>query len=82
MERNQIRERQLQGIAIAKAKGSYKGRKTGKKEDILAFLSKPKNKKAVELLKKGFKGTEVAKIVGVHLNTISKIKRVSMPNPI
>lgn len=82
MERNQIRERQLQGIAIAKAKGSYKGRKTGTKEDILAFLSKPKNKKAVELLKKGFKGTEVAKIVGVHLNTISKIKRVSMPNPI
>lgn len=78
MERNQIRERQLQGIAIAKARGSYKGRKTGTKEDVLTFLSKPKNKKAVELLKKGYKGTEVAKIVGVHLNTISKIKRVSM----
>ncbi len=82
MERNQIRERQLQGIAIAKAMGSYKGRKTGTKEDVLTFLSKPKNKKAVELLKKGYKGTEVAKIVGVHLNTISKIKRVSMPNPV
>lgn len=53
----------------------YKGRKTGTKEDTLTFLSKPKNKKAVELLKKGYKGTEVAKIVGVHLNTISKIKR-------
>jgi DNA invertase Pin-like site-specific DNA recombinase len=77
MERNQIRERQLQGIAIAKAKGSYKGRKTGTKEDVLTFLSKPKNKKAVELLKKGYKGTEVAKIVGVHLNTISKIKRTT-----
>ena len=77
MERNQIRERQLQGIAIAKARGSYKGRKTGTKEDVLTFLSKPKNKKAVELLKKGYKGTEVAKIVGVHLNTISKIKRVA-----
>jgi DNA invertase Pin-like site-specific DNA recombinase len=82
MERNQIRERQLQGIAIAKALGSYKGRKTGTMEDVLTFLSKPKNKKAVELLKKGYKGTEVAKIVGVHLNTISKIKRVSMPNSV
>jgi len=75
MERNQIRERQLQGISIAKARGAYKGRKSGTKEDVLAFLSKPKNKKAVELLKKGYKGTEVAKIVGVNLNTISKIKR-------
>lgn len=75
MERNQIRERQLQGITIAKARGAYKGRKRGTKEDTLTFLSKPKNKKAGELLKKGYKGTEVAKIVGVHLNTVSKIKR-------
>lgn len=79
MERNQIRERQLQGIAIAKALGSYKGRKTGTKEDVLTFLSKPKNKKAVELLKKGYKGTEVAKIVGVHINTISKIRKFATP---
>ncbi len=43
MERNQIRERQLQGITIAKARGAYKGRKTGTKEDTLTFLSKPKN---------------------------------------
>lgn len=78
MERNQIRERQLQGITIAKARGAYKGRKTGTKEDILTFLSKPKNKKSVELLKKGYKGTEVAKIVGVHINTISKIKKVRL----
>ena len=79
MERNQIRERQLQGITIAKARGAYKGRKTGTKEDTLTFLSKPKNKKAVDLLKKGYKGTEVAKIVGIHLNTISKIRKFSTP---
>jgi DNA invertase Pin-like site-specific DNA recombinase len=75
MEKNQIRERQLQGIQIAKAMGVYKGRKTGTTEDVLTFLSKPKNKRAVELLKKGYKGTEVSKIVGIHINTISKIKK-------
>jgi DNA invertase Pin-like site-specific DNA recombinase len=75
MERNQIKERQLQGIQIAKARGVYKGRIEGTKEDVLTFLSKTKNKKAVELLKKGYKGTEVSKIVGIHLNTVSKIKK-------
>ena len=75
MERNQIKERQYQGIQIAKARGVYKGRIEGTKEDVLTFLSKTKNKKAVELLKKGYKGTEVSKIVGIHLNTIFKIKK-------
>lgn len=74
MEREQIRERQLEGIKIAKLKGLYKGRKNGSKEDVLTFLSKPKNKKALELLKKGYKGVEVAKIAGVHPNTVTKIK--------
>ncbi len=75
MERNQIKERQYQGIQIAKARGVYKGRIEGTKEDVLTFLSKPKNKKAVDLIKKGYKGVEISKIVGIHLNTISKIKK-------
>ena len=75
MERNQIKERQYQGIQIAKARGVYKGRVEGTKEDVLTFLSKPKNKKTADLIKKGYKGVEIAKIVGIHLNTISKIKK-------
>jgi DNA invertase Pin-like site-specific DNA recombinase len=75
MERTQLKERQYQGIQIAKARGVYKGRNKGTTEDVLTFLSKTKNKKAVELLKKGYKGTEVSKIVGIHLNTISKIRK-------
>ena len=75
MERNQIKERQYQGIQVAKARGVYKGRVEGTKEDVLTFLSKPKNKKAVDLIKKGYKGVEISKIVGIHLNTISKIKK-------
>jgi DNA invertase Pin-like site-specific DNA recombinase len=64
MERNQIKDRQLEGIAVAKAKGRYMGRKQGTHEDVLQFLDKPKNKKAVEYLKKGYKKFEVAKLAG------------------
>lgn len=76
MERNQIKERQMEGIRIAKLKGAYTGRKRGSKEDVLSFLSKDKNKKAVEYLKKGFKGVEVSKLTGLNINTITKIKKL------
>jgi DNA invertase Pin-like site-specific DNA recombinase len=78
MERNQLRERQLDGIRIAKMKKVYKGRKKGSKEDRLSFLSKEKNKKALELLKKGYKAIEISKIVDVHINTVTKIKRLGL----
>jgi DNA invertase Pin-like site-specific DNA recombinase len=78
MERNQIRERQLDGIRIAKLKGVYKGRKAGSREDALAFLSKKKNKKALDLLKQGYKGVEVSKIVGININTITKVKKLGL----
>ena len=76
MEKNQIRERQLQGIEIAKARGVYRGRREGTKEDILTFLSKPRNKKVVDLIKRGYKSCEIHKITNVSPNTICKIKRV------
>lgn len=77
MERSQIRERQLDGVKLAKARGVYTGRKQGTKEDILKFLSKPQNKKAIEYLKRGMSNTEAAKLAGVHINTITKIKKLS-----
>jgi DNA invertase Pin-like site-specific DNA recombinase len=76
MEKNMIAERRNEGIKLAKLKGVYKGRKAETKEDPLKFLSKPKNQKVIEYLKKGYKGSEVSKIVGVNPNTISKIKKV------
>lgn len=78
MERNQIRERQLAGIHLAKIKGAYKGRKSGTKEDVLTFLQKTKNKKALELLRKGYKASEAAAIVGIHPNTVTKIKKLGL----
>lgn len=76
MERAQSKERQLEGIRIAKMKNAYKGRKTGTKEDVLVFLNKEKNKKAIEYIKKGYKNTEISKITGLHINTLTKIKSV------
>ena len=75
MERSQSKERQFEGIRIAKLKGVYQGRKEGSKEDMLTFLSKEKNKKALDYLKKGYKAVEIAKITGIHINTITKIKK-------
>jgi DNA invertase Pin-like site-specific DNA recombinase len=78
MEREQLRERQREGIQIAKLKGAYKGRVVGSTEDVVAFLSKDKNKKAVEYLKSGYKLTDIAELTGLHINTVSKIKRIVM----
>ena len=77
MERNFIRERQAEGVAIAKAKGVYKGRVKGTKESNLEFLNKPRIKKAIEYLESGLKGVEVQKLVGLHPNTITKIKKIN-----
>lgn len=76
IERTQILERQRQGIDLAKSKGVYKGRKIGTQEDTLKFLCKPKNKKVIELLRKGYKSGDISTLVGVHINTITKIKKV------
>jgi len=76
MERNQIRERQLEGVRIAKLRGAYKGRIKGSNEDVLSFLNKDRNKKAVEYIKKGYKNTEISKLTGLHINTLTKIKSI------
>ena len=76
MEKAQIKERQLEGIRIAKLKGVYTGRKAGSNESIIDFLSKEKNKKAFDYLKKGYRVGEVAKITDLHINTVSKIKKL------
>jgi DNA invertase Pin-like site-specific DNA recombinase len=78
MERKLSKERQLEGIRIAKMKGSYTGRKKGSSETTLAFLSKEPNRRALEYLIKGYKVVEVAKITDLHINTISKIKRLGL----
>jgi len=78
MERSQIKERQIEGIKLAKLKGVYKGRVEGSREDVLSFLAKEQNKKALEYLKKGYKAREAAKLADVHPNTITKIRKLGL----
>jgi DNA invertase Pin-like site-specific DNA recombinase len=77
MERSQIRERQLEGIAVAKAKGMYLGRREGSVETRERFLQKPRTQKIIGYLRNGYKAIEIQKLVGCSPNTISKVKRVA-----
>lgn len=76
LTRENIKIAQAQGISAARKLGKYHGRKRGSSESVQKFLNKPKNSKALELLEKNYKGVEVSKIVGLSLNTITKIKKL------
>lgn len=79
MNRNLIKNSQREGIELAKLKGDvFLGRKPNTKEDPLKFLSKSKNKHAMELLKKNYKSVEISKITGLHINTITKVKKLML----
>ena len=80
MQRKQIKENQKQGILLAKARGVYKGRKPKSKEGVVQFLSKKKNKTVIEYLKRGLKCKEAAKLAGISINTVTKIKKMSSPS--
>jgi DNA invertase Pin-like site-specific DNA recombinase len=75
MERNAILERTQEGRELAKIQGKFLGRKKGTNESTIQFLEK--HKKPIDLLKKGYKGVEVAKICNISLNTITKIKKLN-----
>lgn len=72
MERNNMLERQKQGIAIAKAKGTYKGRVKGSKESDKDFLSKYSN--VVKHLNNKQSLRNTAKLCDVSLGTVQKVK--------
>ena len=72
----QIREAQAEGIAIAKLKGRYSGRKINTKETPQNFLDKPKSKKIIELIEKGRTYYEIRKILSCSPSTIKKVKRL------
>ena len=61
---------------ITKENGVYTGRKTGTNESVESFLNKPKNKQAIHYLNMGWKAVDIAKEIGIHINTITKIKKI------
>jgi DNA invertase Pin-like site-specific DNA recombinase len=74
MERNNMLERQRQGIEIAKAKGTYKGRLNGSRMSDDEVLQKYKI--VVRELKNGESLRRASKIGGCSLGTAQKIQRL------
>ena len=77
-----MRERQMEGIQRAKERGVYTGRKTGSRESKDEFLNKPKIKEVVKYLNMGWKAVTISEEVGVHINTITKVKKLIKLNKI
>lgn len=77
-ERTLIKERQIEGIQLRKAKGLYSGRQIGTKESRDKFLSKPKNQKIAEYLEKGYTFTEITRILRCSASTVNKVKRLKL----
>ncbi len=63
-ERSLIKERQLEGIALAKKRGAYKGRKRS--------LTEEQVKEILELINSGKKKTDIAKKFNISRETIYK----------
>jgi len=76
IERTNIKERQLEGIAIAKAQGKYVGRKHGTTESVEHFLQKTRSQKILKLLEQGYAITHVAKSLEVSTTTVVKVNRL------
>lgn len=74
MERETLLERQREGIAIAKANGTYKGRVKGSAESDEDFLSKYKN--VIKYLKQGQSLRVTAKLCETSLGTVQKVKKI------
>jgi|688.fasta_scaffold787529_1 hypothetical protein len=71
------KENQIIGIRNAQQKGIYIGRKPGTYESKEKFISKPKNKEAIELLRNGVKGCVVSEKLELNPNTVSKVKKIA-----
>ena len=77
LENEWRKERQMEGIKKAKEKGVYRDRQHHRRRETQKeFLSK--HKQTIELIEKypNMKNIELAKLRGVHFNTITKIRKV------
>jgi len=74
-EKSIIRERQMEGIRIRKEKGLYRGRRINTRDTPTKLLKKPKSKKILEYIDKGYTYDEISKIVPCSRTTIVKVKK-------
>lgn len=76
MERTNLRERQLEGIAVAKANGLYKGRQRGSSMDTQELLEKYKHVTKEIKNHPGLAVRKLAKITSVRVGTAQRVKKV------
>ena len=74
-EKSIHRERQIEGIRIRKEKGLYGGRRINTRDTPTKLLKKPKSKKILEYIDKGYTYDEISKIVPCSRTTIVKVKK-------
>jgi DNA invertase Pin-like site-specific DNA recombinase len=74
-EKSTIRERQMEGIRIRKEKGLYRGRRINTRDTPTQLLKKPKSKKILDYLDKGYTYDDISKIIPCSRTTIVKVKR-------
>lgn len=73
-DRKQIRERQRQGIELAKEKGKYKGQPLAYSADSTDKQERVTYEKIVEMLEKNIPITQISKELDVARNTIYRIR--------
>lgn len=76
MERSSLLERQREGILIAKAKGTYKGRQMNTNETPQQFLSKYNQSHLLLIKDKNYSIRKLALITNLSNNTIVKIRKI------
>jgi len=74
-ELTRIKERQAEGIAKAKQKGSYAGRLTGSTESTETFANKKSTKEVLKYLRQGYSISKAAKLSSTSTGTVKKVKK-------
>ena len=75
-ELNRAKERQAEGIAKAKAKGSYLGRSEGSVESVEVFTNKASTKAILKFLKMNESISRTAKLSQTSEGSVKKVKRL------
>lgn len=78
MELENILERTSVGRMVYVQNGGILGRPVGTNEGDSNFINKPKNKKALEYLKKGRTLREIGKLLEMSTKTVQKVKKVAV----
>lgn len=78
MELENILERTSVGRMVYVQNGGVLGRPVGTNEGDSNFINKPKNKKALEYLKKGRTLREIGKLLEMSTKTVQKVKKVAI----